>query len=233
MEGSKMERLIKPVEYAHELGISRQAVYAKVKRGVLQSKSVDGKLYIVIEEEKEIRNVPQKRKESERTSGQEEHKSADPGTAQPTTDFEALLKAKDETIDVLKGTVKDLKKSNKQMSTTLRSEIDLLKQAFHEMRNMYITQIEHIRQEGSPLAAIQERESTEESPIEAEVTAEVKTRWITPRKYFKKYHIKKEKKQESLLKKIKRAYKDGDMRIKKERGKFRLNEELPLKDIFK
>jgi len=30
-----MEKLMKPAEYAKELGISRQAVYAKIKRGIL------------------------------------------------------------------------------------------------------------------------------------------------------------------------------------------------------
>jgi len=58
-------------------------------------------------------------------------------------DYEALLAAKDETISVLKGTVKDLKKSNKQITTTLRGEIDLLKEAFHEMRTLYMHQIEY------------------------------------------------------------------------------------------
>ena len=44
-----MEKLMKPAEYAKELGISRQAVYAKIKRGILTAKNVDGKLYIVID----------------------------------------------------------------------------------------------------------------------------------------------------------------------------------------
>jgi len=44
-----MEKLMKPVEYARELGISRQAVYAKIKRGILTAKNVDGKLYIVVD----------------------------------------------------------------------------------------------------------------------------------------------------------------------------------------
>ena len=44
-----MEKLMKPAEYAQELGISRQAVYAKIKRGILKAKNVEGKLYIVID----------------------------------------------------------------------------------------------------------------------------------------------------------------------------------------
>ena len=49
---------MKPAEYAKELGISRQAVYAKIKRGILTAKNVDGKLYIVVDNEKsEASNV--------------------------------------------------------------------------------------------------------------------------------------------------------------------------------
>ena len=44
-----MEKLMKPAEYAQELGISRQAVYAKIKRGILTAKNVEGKLYIVVD----------------------------------------------------------------------------------------------------------------------------------------------------------------------------------------
>ena len=38
-----MEKLMKPAEYAQKLGISRQAVYAKIKRGILTAKNVEGK----------------------------------------------------------------------------------------------------------------------------------------------------------------------------------------------
>ena len=44
-----MEKLMKPAEYAKELGISRQAVYAKIKRGILTAKNVEGKLHIVVD----------------------------------------------------------------------------------------------------------------------------------------------------------------------------------------
>ena len=48
-----MEKLMKPAEYAKELGISRQAVYAKIKRGILTAKDVEGKLYIVVDSDSE------------------------------------------------------------------------------------------------------------------------------------------------------------------------------------
>lgn len=217
-----MEKLIKPVDYAHQLGISRQAVYAKIKRGILQSKSVDGKLYIVMDEKSQVKQKPQANKE---ISIQKQNDTT-PSSAKETSsvvDYEMLLRAKDETISVLKGTVKDLKKSNKQMSTTLRGEIDLLKEAFHEMRTMYVTQIEQIRQ--PELAAIHK-------PIDVTTVEPDEKKWISLKKFFKKHKIVKTKKQENMAKKFKKAYKKGDTRILAEEGEIRLNKREHFKDIL-
>ncbi len=140
-----MENLIKPVDYAAKMGISRQAVYAKIKKGLLPSRNVGGKIYIVLEEE-----------EAKREGGNEpslESQSA-----------EKLLEAKDETIAVLKETIRDLKETNRMITTTLRSEVELLKEAFGEMKTLYAAQIEHIRQEEPariPLAEIEEETGAE------------------------------------------------------------------------
>lgn len=127
-----MEKLMKPAEYAKELSISRQAVYAKIKRGILTAKNVDGKLYIMVDKEASEEKAPAV-PESKKTTAT---KPASSPSEEPRTDYKALLEAKDETIAVLKETVKDLKESNKQISTTLRGEVDLLKEAFHEMRTL-------------------------------------------------------------------------------------------------
>ncbi|HIP28132.1 MAG TPA: DUF3972 domain-containing protein, partial [Sulfurovum sp.] len=110
-----MEKLMKPVEYAQELGISRQAVYAKIKRGILTAKNVDGKLYIVVDTD-EKPEVQKSKKESTPILSTKETLPSE----KESKDYSALLKAKDETISVLKGTVTDLKKSNKQISKTLK-----------------------------------------------------------------------------------------------------------------
>ncbi len=217
-----MEKLIKPVEYAHQLGISRQAVYAKIKRGILQSKSVDGKLYIVVDEKSK---VTQELQMDEEISIQKQKDTASPGVKKvsATVDYEMLLQAKDETIGVLKGTVKDLKKSNKQMSTTLRGEIDLLKEAFHEMRTMYVTQIEQIRQ--PELTVIHK-------PIDVTTVEPDENKWISLKKFFKKHEIVKIKKQKNVAKKFKKAYKKGDTRILAEEGEIKLNKREHFKDIL-
>ena len=221
---------MKPAEYAQVLGISRQAVYAKIKRGILKSKNVEGKLYIVVD------NVS--------TAKQS-------GTLKPTgaavasnkkvmtdkKDYKALLQAKDETIAVLKETVVDLKESNKQISTTLRSEIDLLKDAFHEMRTMYVRQLEHKSTKTLSDTAEEEQEHLEEEAIEIFPHEDTppqkqKPKWISVKKFFKSYDITKEKQQEKILKRLKKAYKKGDKRLIKLENKLKMNAHTYYEDML-
>ena len=215
-----MEKLMKPAEYAKELGISRQAVYAKIKRGILTAKNVDGKLYIVVDNTNKEEKIPlQATSAKPRTSTPA--KTNTTSSSSVSKDYKALLDAKDETISVLKGTVKDLKKSNKQISTTLRGEIDLLKDAFHEMRTLYVHQLEHKKSQ----EAI---EVIEEDSVEV-----VEDRWVSIKKFFKQFGVKKEKHQEKIEKRLKKAHKSGDERLMKEDGKLKLNINKTYKDIVK
>jgi len=220
---------MKPAEYAQELGISRQAVYAKIKRGILQSKSVEGKLYIVVDsemkhtEKKPAQTTPQKPKQQ----------------VTNLKDYKALLEAKDETIAVLKETVVDLKESNKQISTTLKGEIDLLKDAFHEMRTLYVRQLEHKHQEPISESVVKDESEMEiEEEIieifthEKETITEPKEKWIGIKKFFKINNITKEKAQEKLLKRLKKAYKQGDNRLMKIEDKLKLNLNKNYEDIL-
>ncbi len=122
-----MSRLIKPSQYAKELGISRQAVYAKIKKGLLKAKKVEGQLFIELDnslqlQEKEaIKNTPSK----------------------------DLLAAKDETIKILKETIDDLKATNNLIIGTLKGEVDLLKEAFNEMQVLYRNQIKQLQHKSS------------------------------------------------------------------------------------
>ena len=223
-----MEKLIKPVEYAHQLGISRQAVYAKIKRGILQSKNVDGKLYIVVDTQSQTEETMQ---EGERSLGGQSAGESLHGKKGGSTqiDYETLLQAKEETISVLKETVKDLKESNSQMSSTLRGEIDLLKDAFYEMRTLYVAQIERIQK--SPAAG--------SSPRAIDVVAvdkkkEKGEKWISLKKFFSKHHIGKRKEQERLARKIKKLYKKGDARFAvDDTGAIKVKKAESLEDILK
>ncbi len=221
-----MEKLMKPAEYAQELGISRQAVYAKIKRGILNAKNVEGKLYIVVdndtqEETTSIKetNLAKETTEKPQTNTVRRVSASAPTTSTEMKDYKSLLKAKDETISVLKGTVKDLKKSNKQISSTLRGEIDLLKEAFYEMRTLYKNQLEY--------------KKPQEPEEVIEVDSEEHVRWITLKKFFKQEGVGKEKKQEELKKRLTKAYKRGDDRLIKEDGKLKLNANKTYEDILR
>ena len=203
-----MEKLMKPAEYAQELGISRQAVYAKIKRGILTSKNVEGKLYIVVDQ-------TQNKEIDKKTKVNTTKSKVTSSLKTETKDYKALLEAKDETISVLKGTVKDLKKSNKQISSTLRGEIDLLKDAFYEMRTLYSHQIEHKKSEDA-----------------IEVEADEEEIWIGLKKFFKLQNILKEKQQEKMTKRLKKAFKNGDERLRKIEGKLKLNANKNYEDIL-
>jgi len=209
-----MEKLMKPAEYAKELGISRQAVYAKIKRGILTAKNVDGKLYIIVDknEEKKLNSIAVK--EEVITPIQNIHP---PQSSKK--DYKALLLAKDETISVLKETVCDLKESNKQISTTLRGEIDLLKDAFHEMRSLYALQLEHKHQETIEVIS---NDKSDHTHIQESVEV-VEEQWISVKKFLKNLGVNKKKHQEKILKQLKKDYKLGKEYIAKENGKFKIN----------
>jgi len=212
-----MEKLMKPAEYAKDLGISRQAVYAKIKRGILTAKSIEGKLYIVVDSTTQ-KNISKSAQEQKPVIS----KTALASREDLQRDYRALLLAKDETITVLKDTVKDLKKSNKQISTTLRSEIDLLKEAFYEMRALYVHRLEQKRPE-EMIEII-----TEEDTVEIK-----EERWIGIKKFFKQQRITKEKYQKKVIKRLNKAFKSGDKRLMKENGKLKLNANKAYKDIVK
>jgi len=208
---------MKPAEYAQELGISRQAVYAKIKRGILQAKSVEGKLYIVVDK-------PNQTAKPTNTPVSPPVKKPIKVSASEVKDYKALLKAKDETISVLKGTVKDLKKSNKQISTTLKGEIDLLKEAFHEMRSLYVLQLEQKKPKKQEVIEVEE---------EQEDKAEKEGHWIGLKKFFKQHKISKEKHQEKVIKRLTKAFKKNDNRLMNVEGKLKLNADRDYQDILK
>jgi predicted site-specific integrase-resolvase len=217
-----MEKLMKPAEYAKELGISRQAVYAKIKRGILTAKNVEGKLYIVVDKDLAQETTPNEKETTVTTKRATSPKANISVPATDTKDYKALLKAKDETISVLKGTVKDLKKSNKQISTTLKGEIDLIKEAFYEMRTLYVHQLEQKKSQEA-IEIISEEESVD---VEED-------RWIGLKKFFKQHKITKEKEKTKITKRLKKAYRSGDERIMGMEDKLKFNANKSYKDLLK
>ncbi|MEA1880771.1 MAG: DUF3972 domain-containing protein [Campylobacterota bacterium] len=230
-----MENLMKPAEYAQSMGISRQAVYAKIKRGILTSKSVDGKLYVVINNEE--LNVQDESDVSpfgsNKTPTNIVRKNTVSKASNSSVDYQSLLEAKDETISVLKGTVKDLKKSNKQISTTLKGEIDLLKDAFHEMRTLYLHQLEYKKPDNAIEVETEESEVQKTQDVDVkDVETKKSENWISVKKFFKKHKLTKLKQQEKCIKRIKKLYKKDDERLMVVKDKIKLNDNENYKDIL-
>lgn len=215
-----MERLIKPIDYAQKLGISRQAIYAKIKRGIFKAKSVDGKLYIVIEEKEQGLNTAQN---ESMESGNKQDAILSHRDSFAKEDIGTLMMAKDETIAILKDTIKDLKEGNRQMVATLQSEIDLLKEAFHEMRTLYLSQIGRLDHP---------KEYFAQRTIDAKIIDGEERDWVLLKDFYKKYQIVKPKKQEKLLKRLKKAYKKSDPRILMSDGEMKLDSSSLYEDIL-
>jgi predicted DNA-binding transcriptional regulator AlpA len=194
----EMSKLIKPIEYATLQGISRQAVYAKIKKGTLDSKTVDGKMYIVMDDV-EI-------KEEGSTDSEEEI----PGHL---VDVKELLSSKDQTISVLKESISDLKHTNTEINTTLRGEIELLKQVFTEMRNLYVKQVDYMVVDKQKELAQYTSTSIETSSLEERGEQEDEC-WITLEEFFERCNISKEKRKAKVLKRLRKAFRRNDERIK-------------------
>ena len=201
-----MSKLVKPIEYAKAQGISRQAVYAKIKKGVLTSKTIDGKIYIVLDTELAVAPTAQESDENEREQ-----------IAPHLINVKELLCSKDETITILKESITDLKQTNTEINTTLRGEIELLKQVFTEMRQLYVKQVDYMSTEKR--LELESKYSTKEITSIEEVLEEVVEEeecWITIKEFFKRSKIKKDKKKKKIEKRLEKAYTNADTRVKKE-----------------
>ncbi len=209
-----MENLIKPVDYAKKKGISRQAVYAQIKKGILPSRNVGGKIYIV-EKGENAADV----KGSSDPAGEEE------GSVR------ALLEAKEETIAVLKETIRDLKETNRMITTTLRSEVELLKEAFGEMKSLYAAQIEHVRERESisvaELAEASEIEeesvpATPEEPCQKAAETRSETEWLSLEDFLREQGIESKKLRKEAKKATKRLLEKEKKGVRREGEKLLL-----------
>jgi len=201
-----MGNLIKPADYAAKIGISRQAVYAKIKKGLLTSRSIGGKIFIVLDNKS--KDAEAQRSDTQGAFGREN--SPDKGMQQ-----ERLLAAKDETITVLRETITDLKETNKMITSTLRGEVELLKEAFSEMKMLYGLQLEHKPETASAEAAIDVAHDSAES--DTQVPEET---WMGLSDFYALYGIDKKKQQKRIKEKLKKRLKKGDARVEKINGEL-------------
>ncbi|MDD5406396.1 MAG: DUF3972 domain-containing protein [Sulfurovaceae bacterium] len=206
-----MSRLVKPADYAKETGISRQAIYAKVKRGSLASKEVNDQLFIVIDDDNK-----QKIKNTVSTQQSSTSKSSSSGQSRTiSNEFQTIINAKNETIETLKNRIHDLKESNKELSYVFRSEIELLKEAFGEMKKIYSYQLEHQKKS----AMVMSRDLAE-------------PKWISVKKFLKKYDV--DKKHSGKVKKyLNMLYTGGDTRVTIVDDKIKINSHNSSKEMIK
>lgn len=209
-----MSRLVKPIEYAKSQGISRQAVYAKIKKGLLSSKTVDGKIYIILEKELNPRQ------ETKASEAQENVPKAP-----HLVDVKELLNSKEQTISVLKESISDLKQTNTEINTTLRGEIELLKQVFTEMRNLYVKQVDYMSTEKRlKLENKYHKNIVEDELIAVEnIPNDEEECWITLDEFFERSNVTKDKQKIKIVKRLKKAHMSSDKRIKVEKDTIYLS----------
>lgn len=226
-----MSRLVKPIEYAKAQGISRQAVYAKIKKGVLESKNVEGKIYIVLEEELGL-------KETNSTTDQAET------TSSHLVDVKELLTSKEQTITVLRESISDLKQTNTEINTTLRGEIELLKQVFTEMRNLYVKQVDYmntekkIELENKLSFHNHSKSNIDDSTYEDvlsldELPNDEEECWMSFSEFLERSSIVKEKKKNKIANRLRKAHQLKDKRIKIENNEIFLSCYHFYEDILK
>jgi len=214
-----MGNLIKPADYAAKMGISRQAVYAKIKKGILSSRNIGGKIFIVLDNESTT---------SDNSGSPSKASSKQHHTSINHDGQEKLLAAKDETISILRETITDLKETNQMITSTLRGEVELLKDAFGEMKMLYSLQLEHKKQTQEEEPTI-EVDTTE--PIEEET--EEKEEWMELSDFYALNNIRKKKQQKRIEKKLKKRLKKGDARIDRFNGEIFFLADADFEDILK
>ena len=216
-----MGNLIKPADYAAKMGISRQAVYAKIKKGILSSRNIGGKIFIVLE------NTHSTTKEHNSTVSR---KSATSQHIANDEQQEKLLAAKDETISILRETITDLKETNKMITSTLRGEVDLLKEAFSEMKMLYGLQLEHKVQTEEREASI-EVESVDTVDT-AQEEQEGQEEWLELSDFYALHGITKKKKQKKIREKLRKRAKKGDPRVDRFNGEILFLASADFEDLL-
>jgi len=224
-----MKNLIKPVDYATQMGISRQAVYAKIKKGILNSKNIGGKIFISLDSD----TLQSSTKESQPLSSKTPSSPKKSPNISQEHNHKELLQAKDETITILKETVQDLKETNKMIVSTMRGEVDLLKDAFGEMKTLYRLQLEHKDIDSVELESDDEVIEVESDEVVVQSPQTASKEWIMLDDFLSLHKITKEKKQKTITKLLKKHLKRGDTRISIVDGEIQLFADANFSDILR
>lgn len=141
-----MERLVTTSQAAEILGLSLQGIHYRIKKEQLKSIKKDGKTFVYLDEDEKV-DKPEFQAEIK-------PKVQTTSVKQPPFDaVKAVIDVKDEQIELLKKSMKWMKKqyiseifrlekNQKRIIEVFNSEIKLLQSAFNEMRSIYKPQIE-------------------------------------------------------------------------------------------
>ncbi|MEA3513642.1 MAG: DNA-binding protein [Campylobacterota bacterium] len=134
-----MKRLVSSNEAAQILGLSLQGVHYRIKKGQLESIKQDGKIFVYVDKNAQVS-----------TSKNKTNSVHNPDAELDLEKFvnNIAIKSKDEQIDLLKKSMKHMKKqyvseiyrlekNQKRILDVFQSEVELLKSAFHEMKSIY------------------------------------------------------------------------------------------------
>ncbi|MEA3315380.1 MAG: hypothetical protein U9Q30_05965 [Campylobacterota bacterium] len=135
-----MEKLVSSSEAAKILGISLQGIHYRIKKGQLKSLKQDGKIFVYVDQDK-IGSI------KDETSRKISHSTIKDESLQQFSGYD-VIKVKDEQIELLKKTIKFIKKQKdseierlqeeqNRIVNVFQSEVDLLKSAFNEMKSIY------------------------------------------------------------------------------------------------
>jgi hypothetical protein len=141
-----LERLVTTSQAAEILGLSLQGIHYRIKKEQLKSIKKDGKTFVYLDEDEKV--------DKPESKVQAKPKAQTISTKQPSFDaVQAVIDVKDEQIELLKKSMKWMKKqyiseifrlekNQKRIIEVFNSEIKLLQSAFNEMRSIYKPQIE-------------------------------------------------------------------------------------------
>ena len=133
-----MKKLVSSNDAAELLGLSLQGVHYRIKKGQLDSIKKDGKIFVYVDTNTIKTPTAAKSSNAVIQNQPNDYKNLE----------NKILQSKDEQIHLLKKTIKFMKKqytseisrldkTQTQMLSVFQSEVDLLKSAFNEMRNIY------------------------------------------------------------------------------------------------
>jgi len=172
-----LKKLVSSNDAAQLLGLSLQGIHYRIKKGQLDSIKKDGKIFVYVDDS-EIKTQTLSKTQNTNTQNQpNDYKNLE----------NKILQSKDEQIHLLKKTIKFMKKqytseisrldkTQTQMLGVFQSEVDLLKSAFNEMRNIY--RLDH--KENS----IQNVNKKEQSQHNVHPTSEVNMEFMELKEFF-------------------------------------------------